>query len=66
MTPDTVSFLSTIWSRRSSESGQTLVEYGMIVTLLAMAAVVILGIVGGNVVDLFTSVSSDFQNAAAP
>lgn len=44
----TVIFLLAMWSRRWRESGQTLVEYGMIVTLLAIAAVVILSLVGGE------------------
>ncbi len=43
------------------ENGQTLVEYGIIVMLLALAAVSILSILGTDVVDLFTSVSSEFQ-----
>ena len=50
----------------SSDSGQTLVEYGMIVTLLAMAAFAILAIVGQDVVGLFTSVSSSFTDARTP
>jgi Flp pilus assembly pilin Flp len=51
---------------REGEEGQTLVEYGLIVTLLAMAAVVILSLVGKDVVGLFTSVSSSFQDASSP
>ncbi len=43
------------------ENGQTLVEYGIIVMLLALAAVSILSILGTDVVDLFTSVSFEFQ-----
>ncbi len=43
------------------ENGQTLVEYGIIVMLLAIAAVAILTLLGGDVVDLFTRVSSEFQ-----
>lgn len=52
--------------RRRYEAGQTLVEYGLLLTLLAMAAVVILGSLGGDVVSLFTAVSSDFQDASSP
>jgi Flp pilus assembly pilin Flp len=51
---------------REAEDGQTLVEYGMIVSLLAIAAVVILSTVGQDVVNLFTSVSTAFTDAASP
>jgi Flp pilus assembly pilin Flp len=47
----------------SRESGQTLVEYGLLAVLLAGAAFVILGLVGQDVVNLFTKVSTDLQNA---
>jgi Flp pilus assembly pilin Flp len=43
------------------EKGQTLVEYGMIVALLAIVAIAILAVVGQDVTNLFTGVSSDFQ-----
>jgi Flp pilus assembly pilin Flp len=62
--------LTLILSWRSSisgsrlESGQTLVEYGILVMLLAIAVIGILTIVGGDVTSLFTSVSSDFQDIA--
>lgn len=49
-------------SRR--ESGQTLVEYGMLVMLLAIVVIGILTVVGEDVVGLFTNVSSDFQEIA--
>ena len=43
------------------EKGQTLVEYGMIVALLAIVAVAILTVVGQDATNLFTSVSSEFE-----
>lgn len=50
------------WFLRSArEEGQTLVEYGIIVMLLAIVVIGILTIVGEDVVSLFTAVSSDFQ-----
>jgi len=51
------------WLRRD-EGGQTLVEYGMLVTLLAMAVVFILTVVGQDVVNLFTGLSTHLQNAS--
>ena len=48
------------------ESGQTLVEYGLIVALLSIAAIFILGVLGQDIVDVFTKVSSELQSAATP
>lgn len=48
------------------ESGQTLVEYGLIVALLSIAAIAILSTVGDDIVDVFTTVSSELQNAQTP
>ena len=45
------------------ETGQTLVEYGLLLTLLAMVAVTVLGLVGSEVQALFTQAESDFRNA---
>ncbi len=45
------------------ESGQTLVEYGLIVALLSIAAIVILTTLGQDIVNVFTSVSTELQNA---
>jgi Flp pilus assembly pilin Flp len=45
----------------AEENGQTLVEYGMIVAMLSIAAIAILTLVGADVVGLFTKVSADFQ-----
>jgi Flp pilus assembly pilin Flp len=50
----------------NDEDGQTLVEYGMIVSLLAMAVVLILTVVGQDVVSLFTGFSTHLQNATGP
>ena len=48
------------------ESGQTLVEYGLIVALLSIAAIVILSTLGKDIVNVFTEVSSELQNAQTP
>ena len=42
------------------EQGQALVEYALILSLVVVASVVILTIVGGKVTDIFTKVSNDF------
>ena len=48
------------------EAGQTLVEYGLMLTLLAMAAVAALSVVGDDVRALFTSVETQVRNASTP
>jgi pilus assembly protein Flp/PilA len=48
------------------ESGQTLVEYGLIVALLSIAAIVILSTLGGDIVNVFSKVSTELQNAQTP
>lgn len=46
-------------ARLTSEKGQTLVEYGLILALIAVAVVVILGTMGTNLNTLFTNISND-------
>jgi pilus assembly protein Flp/PilA len=48
------------------ESGQTLVEYGLIVALLSIAAIVILSTLGQDIVNVFTKVSTELQDAQTP
>lgn len=48
------------------EKGQTLVEYGLIVALLSIAAIAILTTLGQDIVDVFTEVSTELQDAGTP
>jgi pilus assembly protein Flp/PilA len=48
------------------EAGQTLVEYGLIVALLSIAAIAILTTLGQDIVDVFTEVSTELQDAGTP
>ena len=48
------------------ESGQTLVEYGLIIALLSIAAIVILTTLGQDLVAIFSEVSSELQDAQTP
>ena len=62
-------FVARIWEKFQEikeESGQTLVEYGLIVALLSIAAIAILSTVGDDIVAVFTEVSSELQNATTP
>jgi Flp pilus assembly pilin Flp len=42
----------------SSEKGQTLVEYALIISLIAIAAVLALGFLSGKINDLFSKTGS--------
>jgi pilus assembly protein Flp/PilA len=50
---------SQIQARLERQEGQALVEYALILSLIAVAAVVILGILGGKIKDIFTVISND-------
>jgi Flp pilus assembly pilin Flp len=43
----------------SSEKGQTLVEYALILTLIAIAAVVALGFLSGKINNMFSKTGSE-------
>jgi pilus assembly protein Flp/PilA len=51
-------------SLRDREEGQTLVEYGLILALISVAAIVIMGTVGDNVAATFTDVAAELVQAA--
>ena len=42
------------FSARDEESGQTLVEYALIISLIALACVAALGFLSGKIQDLFS------------
>ncbi len=53
------------WFRmRDEESGQTLVEYGLIIALIALACVAALGFLSGKIQDLFSKTGNQLNNAA--
>ena len=49
---------SAIFAVRDREEGQALVEYALILALVSVAAIVILGTLGGNIVTVLTSVAN--------
>jgi pilus assembly protein Flp/PilA len=59
------SIMGRIFSLTHDEEGQTLVEYGLIVALLSIAAIVVLGVLGTSITGVFQTVS-DKLNSAAP
>jgi pilus assembly protein Flp/PilA len=52
------------FSLRDEESGQTLVEYALIIALVSIGAIVALGILSGKINDIFGSVSNTLNNSA--
>lgn len=49
--------------RIRSERGAALTEYGLLLILVVMASFAIIGLVGGEIVELFTDTHSDFSDA---
>jgi pilus assembly protein Flp/PilA len=49
-------------SRRNDERGQGLVEYGLIVVLIAIVVIVVVGVVGHQVNNVFSNVSNGLSS----
>jgi len=45
------------------EVGQTLVEYGLILALISIVAIIALGLIGTNVTAVFNSIAGDLSTA---
>ena len=46
---------------RGNEAGQTLVEYGLILALIAVVAIAIMAVVGGDIAAVFQKVSNNLS-----
>lgn len=56
--------LQNTWFRlRNNESGQTLVEYGLIIAIVALGAVVALGFLSGKINDLFQKTGNKLNDS---
>lgn len=51
---------------RRAQKGVTMIEYALIAALIAVAAIVALTTLGGDVKNTFTGVSTQMQNATKP
>jgi pilus assembly protein Flp/PilA len=49
----------------NGERGQTLIEYSLVLSLIAMAAVATIGIVGDEVFDMFTWIQEQVEGATS-
>lgn len=52
--------LRNLWN---DETGATAIEYGLIAALVSVAAIAALTAMGGSLRDMFTTVSTELQNA---
>ena len=59
--------LQNTWFRaRDEESGQTLVEYGLIIAIVALGAVLALGFLSGKINDLFSKTGNKLNAPPLP
>ena len=49
---------------RNNEEGQTLVEYGLIIAIIALGCVLALGFLSGKIQDLFSKTGNKLNTAA--
>ena len=49
-------------NRFAREDGQTMIEYGLIVALISIVAIITLTTVGGNINDVFNSISGKLHS----
>lgn len=58
--------MTTFLAMLKDDEGATLVEYGLVVSLIAVAAIVAVGALGGNIRDTFTNIGTSLTNHNAP
>jgi Flp pilus assembly pilin Flp len=54
------SFLASLRARVAPEDGQALVEYALIISLIAIVAVGIVTVMGRHIANLFTQIATGF------
>lgn len=57
--------LRSIWKWVSDESGQSMVEYGLIIALIAIVIVGVLTMMGGSLEAVFERITGTLQNLPA-
>lgn len=48
---------------KNEESGQGMVEYGLIIALISIVVIVVLGLIGASLNTIFTNVSDELTKA---
>jgi Flp pilus assembly pilin Flp len=51
-------FIMELAARRDSEDGQAMVEYALILSLVSVAAIVMLGLIGTSVNGIFSTINA--------
>ena len=59
------SLVAVVKTRAEEEKGATAVEYGLLVGLIAVAIIVTVGILGGQLNTLFTKITEQLKTAVA-
>jgi pilus assembly protein Flp/PilA len=54
------------FAARDKESGQTLVEYALIIALVALAAIVALGFLSGRINNIFSRAGNSINKVTTP
>jgi pilus assembly protein Flp/PilA len=54
--------IAKLMARQSDEQGQTMIEYGLIVALISIVAILTLTTVGGNIQDVFNSIAGKLHS----
>jgi Flp pilus assembly pilin Flp len=54
------------YAARDKESGQTLVEYALIIALVSLAAIVALGFLSGRINNLFSRAGNSLNTVTTP
>jgi pilus assembly protein Flp/PilA len=57
-----LAWLMSYGDRTEGEDGQTMIEYGLIVALISIVAILTLTTVGGNIKDVFSSVGGKLHS----
>jgi pilus assembly protein Flp/PilA len=65
MLSNLMDYLSAAFAAMREESGQAMVEYGLIVALVSVVAIAALLAIGGDLKTVFTSVQTALGNAIA-
>ena len=66
MLSQVTSFVSYFRARLSSEEGATMVEYGIMVALIAVVSVLVIGVLGVNVFGAFDTAQQNIDPSATP
>jgi len=59
-----MNFITRLRALAKNEEAQDLIEYALLVGLISLVAVVAIGLAGGSVNDIFTSIQTKLASAA--